>query len=56
MYAAQALALLAGKDRVSKTEVNQVALLVMRHRVVLQYNSKLQGYTEDAVLLDLLSV
>jgi Mg-chelatase subunit ChlI len=42
MYAAQALALLTGKDRVTKAEVDQVALLVMRHRIVLQYNSKLQ--------------
>lgn len=55
MYAAQALALLAGKDHVSKTEVHQVALLVMRHRVVLQYQSKLQWHTEDSVLIDLLS-
>lgn len=42
MHAAQALALLMGKDRVSKMEVNQVVLLVMRHRIVLQYQSKLQ--------------
>ncbi|MBP7842164.1 hypothetical protein KA037_05995 [Patescibacteria group bacterium] len=42
MYAAQALALLTGKDSVTKNEVDQVALLVMRHRIVLQYQSKLQ--------------
>jgi MoxR-like ATPase len=55
MYAAQALALLTGKDCVTKTEVDQVALLVMRHRIVLQYQSKLQWYTEDSVLIDMLS-
>lgn len=55
MYAAQALALLMGKDHVSKHEVHQVALLVMRHRIVLQYQSKLQWHTEDSILIDLLS-
>lgn len=42
MYAAQALALLTGKDSVTKGEVDQVAILVMRHRIVLHYQSKLQ--------------
>lgn len=55
MYAAQALALLTGKNNVTKNEVDHVALLVMRHRIVLQYQSKLQWHTEDSVLIDLLS-
>ena len=55
MHAAQALAFLTHKDAVSTHEVQQVALLIMRHRIVLQYQSKLQWHTEDEVLIDLLS-
>lgn len=53
MLASKAVALANGKSYVTHEDVQRVALPVLRHRVILNYQAKLAGLTEDQVLLDL---
>ncbi|MEI6672012.1 MAG: MoxR family ATPase [bacterium] len=53
MLASKAVALAAGKTYVTHEDVQKVALPVLRHRVILNYQAKLAGFTEDQVLLSL---
>ena len=55
MVASKALAVVTGKTYVSHEEVQRVALAVLRHRVILNYQAKVSGLTEDEVLLELFS-
>ena len=53
MTASKALALCEGRTYVTHEDVQRVALPVLRHRVILNYQAKLSGLTEDQVLLEL---
>jgi len=53
MTASKALALCEGRTYVTHEDVQRVALSVLRHRVILNYQAKLSGLTEDQVLLEL---
>ena len=53
MLASKAVALANGKEYVTHEDVQRVALPVLRHRIILNYQAKLAGLTEDQVLLDL---
>ena len=53
MLASKAVALANGKTYVTHEDVQRVALPVLRHRVILNYQAKLSGLTEDQVLLEL---
>jgi len=53
MLASKAVALSAGRNYVMHEDVQKVALPVLRHRVILNYQAKLAGLTEDQVLLSL---
>ncbi|ARU04414.1 ATPase [Comamonas serinivorans] len=54
VQAARALALLRGRGYVVADDLNDLALDVLRHRVVLSYDALAQGLTADAVLMRLL--
>ncbi len=53
MLASKAVALAEGRTYVTHEDVQRVALPVLRHRVILNYQAKLSGMTEDQVLLEL---
>lgn len=53
MLASKAVALAQGRKHVTHEDVQRVALSVLRHRVILNYQAKLSGLTEDQVLLEL---
>jgi MoxR-like ATPase len=53
--AAKAQALLSGNNFVTPDEVKQVALPVLRHRVVLSADLEIEGVGVDEVLTDLLN-
>ena len=53
MLASKAVALANGRTYVTHEDVQRVALPILRHRVILNYQAKLAGMTEDQVLLDL---
>lgn len=54
MIASKALAFIEWRDYVKHEDVQRVAMSVLRHRIVLTYDAKIQWLTEDKVLLDLL--
>lgn len=53
MLASKAVALAEWRAFVRHEDVQRVALSVLRHRVILNYQAKLSGLTEDQVLLEL---
>lgn len=53
MLASKAVALAEGRAFVTHEDVQRVALSVLRHRVILNYQAKLSGLSEDQVLLEL---
>ncbi len=53
MLASKAVALAEGRTYVTHEDVQRVALPVLRHRVILNYQAKLSGMSEDQVLLEL---
>lgn len=53
MIASKALAFVEGKEYVTHEDVQKVALSVLRHRIVLNYDAKIEGLSEDGVLLSL---
>ncbi len=53
MLASKAVALAEGRTYVTHEDVQRVALPVLRHRVILNYQAKLSGLSEDQVLLEL---
>ncbi len=55
MTASKAVALAEGRTYVTHEDVQRVALPVLRHRVILNYQAKLSGLSEDEVLLELFS-
>lgn len=50
MTASKALAFCEGRDYVSHDDIQRVALAVLRHRVVLSYEAKMEWLTTDDVL------
>jgi len=55
MLSAKAVAFLEWRDFVKHEDVQKVFLAVMRHRIVLSYDAKIDWLTEDDVLLDIVS-
>ena len=53
MQASKAVALATGRTYVTHEDVQKVALPVLRHRIILNYQAKLAGLSEDQVLLEL---
>lgn len=53
MNASKAVAFCEGRDYVTHDDVQKVALTVLRHRVILSYEAKMEGLHEDQVLLEL---
>jgi len=53
MLASKAVALAEGRTYVTHEDVQRLALPILRHRVILNYQAKLSGLTEDQVLLEL---
>lgn len=53
MLASKAVALAEWREFVTHEDVQRVALPVLRHRVILNYQAKLSGLSEDEVLLSL---
>jgi MoxR-like ATPase len=53
MLASKAVALATGRKYVTHEDVQKVALPVLRHRIILNYQAKLAWLTEDQVLLEL---
>lgn len=53
MLASKAVALANGKTYVTHEDVQRVSLPVLRHRVILNYQARLAGLSEDQVLLEL---
>lgn len=53
LKAAQSLAYLCGRDKVILEDVQRVALLCLRHRIVVSYKAKVRGVSEDALLMDI---
>ncbi|MEI8008180.1 MAG: MoxR family ATPase [bacterium] len=56
MQASKAVALATGRTYVTHEDVQKVALPVLRHRIILNYQAKLAGLTEDQVLLELFEI
>lgn len=54
MNASKAVAFLAWRDYVNHEDIQRVALNVLRHRVILSYDAKVDGLTEDNFLIDIL--
>ncbi len=54
MFAAKALAFLQDRDYVEHYDVQRLCLSVLRHRILLSYDAKVDGLNEDDVLLDIL--
>ncbi len=55
MLASKAVALVEGRPYVTHEDVQRVALSVLRHRLILNYQAKLSWMSEDQVLLELFS-
>lgn len=55
LFASKALAFLEGRDHVEHKDVQRLCLSVLRHRIILSYDAKVDDITEDDLLLDLLS-
>lgn len=53
MLASKAVALATGRDYVTHEDVQKVALPVLRHRIILNYQARLAWISEDEVLLSL---
>jgi len=53
LYSSKAVAFLKWRDYVDYEDVQQVALLSSRHRIILSYEAKLDWISPDNVLLDL---
>lgn len=53
MLASKAVALAEGRKYVRHEDVQRVTLPVLRHRMILNYQAKLSGMSEDQVLLEL---
>jgi len=53
MQASKAVALATRRTYVTHEDVQRVALPVLRHRVILNYQARLAGLTEDQMLLEL---
>jgi MoxR-like ATPase len=54
VLASKARALIEGRKYVSKTDINTMALPVLRHRVLLSFEAERQNMDEDAVIKSLL--
>jgi MoxR-like ATPases len=54
--AARARAWLLGRDYVSPEDVQALAPLVLRHRLVLSYDALAEGVDSDAVIAELIAV
>lgn len=52
MFAAKAAALMIGRAYVTHQDVQHIALAVLRHRVILNYDAKVDGVSEDIILLE----
>jgi MoxR-like ATPase len=55
LLAAQARALLHGRDHVTPADVKELAPDVLRHRLVLSFEAEARGLTPDSVLGELLA-
>lgn len=53
MQAAQAVAYVQGHQKVSMHDVHMVILLTLRHRIILNYEAKLQNKNEDTILSEI---
>jgi MoxR-like ATPase len=54
ILAAKALALMRGRNYVSKEDIDAMAYPVLRHRVILTFESERKGMTTDHVIADIL--
>lgn len=54
VLASKARALLAGRKYVSKDDINTMALPILRHRIILNFEAERQGMDNDAVIKKLL--
>ena len=54
ILAAKARALIKGRNNVSKEDINSMALPILRHRIILNFESERKGITTDDVILKLL--
>jgi len=54
ILAAKAHALVEGRKYVSKSDINKMALPILRHRIILSFEAERQGLDEDAVIAKLL--
>ncbi len=54
ILAAKARALMKGRNYVSKEDIDVMAYPVLRHRIILTFESERKGMTTDQVILDLL--
>jgi MoxR-like ATPase len=54
VLAAKARALIYGKNYVSKEDINAMAYPVLRHRLILNFESERKGVTTDAVIAEIL--
>ncbi len=55
MISSKAVAYLEGREYVKHDDVQRVFLSVLRHRVVLTYDAKIDNLTEDEILLEIAS-
>jgi MoxR-like ATPase len=53
MTASKALAFCEGRDYVTHDDVQRVSLPVLRHRVVMSYEAKMEGLEVDTILIEL---
>lgn len=53
MQAAQAVAYIQWQEKVSAHDVHMVILLTLRHRIILNYEAKLQNKNEDTILSEI---
>ena len=53
MITSKALAFCSGRNYVTHEDVQRVALPVLRHRIILNYQARLAGLNEDQVILEL---
>ena len=55
ILAAKARAALAGRPSVAVDDIRIVALAVLRHRIVINYNAQAAGETSDSIITRLLN-
>ncbi len=53
--ASKVLAYISGRDYVIHEDIQKLILLALRHRIVLTYDAKIDWYTEDNILIEILS-